>query len=262
MKPAVTYPNAAIENGSLQNTLGPDPLFFQELVELNEAGLFTLENDIVTYANPAFCIVMEESIGNIVGHSICKKIIDEDQKKVLQVIQKLISKEIDFFTDNLRIASKNGNLKYFSFHLRVKNISHQGKAIIIGASRDSTRRVLHKEELKISEKRYRKIFENSHEAITFLDFNSGKMIDCNRNALKLYGAKSKKELMNLPKENFHRNFLKSPHSADRFIAGKMKEALNNGKSYATFEAKKLTGKNLFTMALLWPTIPIRKTQNC
>ncbi|MEZ4956671.1 MAG: ATP-binding protein [Saprospiraceae bacterium] len=348
-------------------------LDFQEMVELNVAGLFTLENDIVTYANSAFCAILEKKTEAVVGSSILERMPLKDQAKLKDILHKMADGIITTASDNFKVKVHRRKIKYFSLHLKLAEKLPNNKVKIIGASRDSTERVLasielekakgkfealyknmmagiviydyvgekvidcnesaykmlgfetkeefvkltrydifpktshyfpgvdihdeirkhgrmivnhqsvstlgifngknnkevlakinviptfykkgegfaifhditkevqRKIELQSSEKKYRNIFENSHEAVTFLDVKTGKMIDCNNNALRLYGVASKRDLINLPKENFHQNFITKKLETENYIRSKITEALDQGKAYVSFEAKKLNG---------------------
>ena len=233
----------------LNSTLTDANPNFEDLVELNEAGIFCMENEIITYANAAFCKVLGINQKKIVGYSIYKKVVKEDQEKLKGIFGLMATGALTSISDNFRVFSKKGYLKYFSLHL--KAISVQNKIVkIIGASRDSTERVLARQELVIREKKYKDIFENSHEAISYLDIKSGKIIDCNKNALKLYGAKTIDELKNLPKSNFHQNFFKNSSIAEYIIRDRIQVAINRGKASVTFEAVRLNGEEFIYEGVL------------
>lgn len=366
----------------MSDTVKDQEVIFRELVELNEAGLFTLENDIFTYANPAFCRLLKKDLSEIKGKSIYDFLLKEDAENLQQQINQMSKGQLKVISDNFRKENDQNTIQYISLHLKVTSLKEDGAFRIIGASRDSTERVtasnelkrtkkkyellyrnmlqgvfiydyinetivdsneaclktlgfdtleelkqlnrfdiipqhskyfpdvdihevtrghgvavfkgesfstpgvfvnrkgedvlanvnviptfhkkgeayiifhditrqiLNRKAVKASEKRYRDIFENSHEAITFLDVNSGKLIDCNNNALKLYGAQSKDDLFNLPKENFHENFLLHHYQSKEYMISKIHEAFNKGKSYVTFEAKKLNGEEFIFEAVI------------
>lgn len=357
---------------NVRESISPVP-DFQKMVEINVAGLFTLENDIVTYANPAFCAILEKKAEAVIGSSILERMPLQDQAKLTDILHNMAAGKITVASDNFKVKLNKRKIKYFSLHLKLAEILPNNKVKIIGASRDSMEQVLasielektkekfealyknmmagiviydyigekvidcnesaykmlgfetkeefvkltrydifpktsqyfpgidiheeirkhgrlianrqsvstlgifigknnkevlakinviptfHKKgegfaifhnitkevqrkiELQSSEKRYRNIFENSHEAVTYLDVKTGKVIDCNNNALKLYGVSSKGEIRNLPKENFHQNFIINNLESENYIRSKIAEALEHGKSYVTFEAKKLNG---------------------
>ena len=59
---------------------------------------------------------------------------------------------------------------------------------------DVTNVVYAQKKLKASEKKYRYVFENSHEAILYMDLKLQKVTICNDNALSLFGVSSLEEL--------------------------------------------------------------------
>lgn len=346
---------------------------YEDLVELNEAGLLILENDIIVYGNPSFFRVMERPQEEVIGQSIFHFTAEEDLAELQRQFAELLSGEISLLTNNFRVKLDGDKVKFFSLHAKVKS-EKGGVYTLYAASGNSTARVLAKRELvrtkskfeamyrnmldgifiynyvtektedcndaavrvlnydtkeevleknrfdyipqfshhfpgsdlheitrmhgvmvvegksfftrgvfnikgggqilanvnvvptfdkvgeayvifhdttdtvtqrralKASEKRYRDIFENSHEAISLFDVETGKIIDCNENALQLYGVKSKAQLENLPRGNFHENFFKNHKDAKKYIKSKIKEAKEKGRAFATFEAVKLTGE--------------------
>lgn len=57
--------------------------------------------------------------------------------------------------------------------------------------------------LKSSGKKYRYVFENSHEAIVYLDLKSQKITICNDNALSLFGASNLEEFQKISFNGFY-----------------------------------------------------------
>jgi PAS domain S-box-containing protein len=69
----------------------------------------------------------------------------------------------------------------------------QGQERLLALIRDITDRKQAEEELRESERKYRTLFESSHDALLMIDEDG--IFDCNQKALELYGFSSKEDLI-------------------------------------------------------------------
>ncbi len=76
----------------------------------------------------------------------------------------------------------------FPVELSVSHFPHQDRMMNIFTIRDITDRHQSEQKLRESEQKYRSIFNNSFDGIIYLD-PSGKIIDCNEQAVRIYGGK-------------------------------------------------------------------------
>ena len=67
---------------------------------------------------------------------------------------------------------------------------------LYGTIRDNTEAVSNQNKIETSEKKYKHLFENNPSVMVLYDFETLKIIDCNKEALELYGY-TKEELLNL-----------------------------------------------------------------
>lgn len=122
----------------------------------------------------------------------------------------------------------------------VPTFRNHGEAFII--FQDSTKRVMANKVQKETEKRYRQIFENSHEAIIYYQLNIEKPIICNDNALKLLGIDSLEELSNYSPSDFIIPDEGDTESAVTGYQRVLKETAKNGRHKLSFWLKKKTGE--------------------
>ncbi len=83
--------------------------------------------------------------------------------------------------------------------LAVSEAQRGGKCAYVLCFRDITERRLNEQALRESEERYRTLVENAPEAIVVLDLDSGRFVEANNNAVKLFGF-SKQELFEVGPE--------------------------------------------------------------
>ena len=115
-----------------------------------------------------------------------------------------------------------------------------GEAFII--FQDSTQRIISKKAQRRSERRYREIFNNSHEGIIYMDANTFLPIMCNEQNLKFFGVNSFEEFSALdPNEYFVDELIEGLVPID-FYASKMRQAVEKGRSESIYRIKSQTGE--------------------
>ena len=110
----------------------------------------------------------------------------------------------------------------------VPTFYNSGEAFII--FKDVTNEVLSKKALRTSEGRYKDIYENSHEAIIYIDSKSLDIIMCNNRALDLFGAADIQEFRKIDSTRFYLDDCSKPLSSKRMYISIVRNALYNGRS--------------------------------
>lgn len=103
-----------------------------------------------------------------------------------------------------------------------------GEAFII--FKDVTNEVLSKKALRVSEGRYKDIYENSHEAIIYIDSKSLDIIMCNNKALDIFGASDIQEFRTIDSSCFYLDDYSTTTCSKRMYISIVKEALSTGRS--------------------------------
>ena len=113
--------------------------------------------------------------------------------------------------------------------------THQerGEAFII--FRDTTKRIKAQKILKSREKKYRQIFEHSHEAILYFDVKKQMVTDCNDKALKLFEIENKESFFQSDFRNFYDDQTSEMNAFD-FFEKQVNIAVENGISNFQFLA--------------------------
>lgn len=115
-----------------------------------------------------------------------------------------------------------------------------GEAFII--FQDSTQRIMAKKVQQQTEKRYREIFDNSHEGIIYMDANTFFPIMCNEQNLKFFGVNSFEEFSNLEYGEYFADAATEGLDPIESYVSKMKEAVRTGRSESSYRVKSQTGE--------------------
>jgi PAS domain S-box-containing protein len=94
----------------------------------------------------------------------------------------------------VKALTKNGNEIWID--LTADIIQYEGEKATLGMVYDITDRKLLEENIKISEKYYRELFESAHDSIIIFDPVSERVYDVNERACKIYGF-TRKEFLNI-----------------------------------------------------------------
>ena len=186
---------------------------YKILVEASPNGVVTVNKiGIVTFCNPTFLKLTGYSESEIIGKHISKlpTIRKKDIPKYLKILISAFKgdklSEIKFL-----YITKSGEERFGAATISV--IKHEGKILeLMLLLRDITDEKNTKEALKegekkaedslrMSERKYRTIFENMNDSMIIHDFK-GKIIDFNKNLMKLIGYKKREEIMNMGLADF------------------------------------------------------------
>jgi len=115
-----------------------------------------------------------------------------------------------------------------------------GEAFII--FQDSTKRIMAKKAQRTLEKRYREIFDNSHEGIVYMDAKTFTPIMCNEQSLHIFGVNSFSEFTKLNPNEYIVDDLIEGIKPIKFYASKMEETVRNGRSESIYQIKSRTGE--------------------
>jgi PAS domain S-box-containing protein len=99
-----------------------------------------------------------------------------------------------------QVITKEGEIKDVS--IKASLVEFRGKKMLHGIFRDITERKKMQQALSESEEKYRKLFEESNDAIFVADAEAGIIIDCNHRATELTG-KAKSELIGQHQRTLH-----------------------------------------------------------
>jgi PAS domain S-box-containing protein len=184
---------------------------------------------IITYANPA----IERMYGYEEGEMIGKDTItlNADSKIAEQIMSSMI-KTGSWKGETL---SQKKNKETFPTQLSLSTIRDEKGNLIamMGSVRDITERKKAEETLRESEEKYRKLFEETTDAVFVADAETGIITDCNRAAAELVG-REKSELI-----GEHQRILHPPGETEGEFSRTFKQHLA-GKKGQVLEAQVIT----------------------
>jgi len=171
-----------------------DSIPFDLLVEENEAGILYLENDIIVYSNKTFASIIGEKQQLIKGKSILKFIHKNDKERLKKEIERLVSGKKNKISSDFLITHPQNSDLYISLHLNVSERKN-GNTKIIGASRNSTKRVSNLAKLNQTESLLDVLYDNILSGIMIYNYNTETIVGFNPTALKIFGYDKSSELL-------------------------------------------------------------------
>jgi PAS domain S-box-containing protein len=145
-----------------------------------------------TFVNEAFCRFFAKSFDEVVGREWYPDVFAEDIPALVDQLQ-LLSPDNPLVEVEYRLTSGTGEIHWVQFVNR-GFFDPQGRLLETQAvGRDITRRKQLEETLRVSESKFRIIFENEIYGILIYDFESGEILDVNQTVVSMYGY-SREEL--------------------------------------------------------------------
>ncbi len=187
---------------------------YQNLYEKNKAGVFTLDIDSkILKGNTSFFKMLD---------GFCKQgdyLFTKKQNKEWEIILESLGEHSYSQNYQTQFSLSNGVEKIFIFNWYIDIERNQIEGSVIDLTNIQKTTLA----LKQSEEKYRLIFEETNDAILFLD--SDKIIDCNRRSLQLFGV-PQEELLN--KNLFDLSFNTNNQSKKKYNS--LKDENNNYRS--------------------------------
>lgn len=217
------------------NNLFSEAIPYDILVEQNEAGIFCLKNEIISYANKAFLEVLGIEEQAVLGTSILEQVAEADRSILEEGLEKMIKGEALRFSKDLQLNRTSEKVTYFSLHLKVLKREEAGVKII-GASREATSRVLKNIELNQTKSMYEALYHNTLEGVIIYDYAQEKITDHNKRALELMGYEKSENLLKVNRFQFVPQYTNYYPGIDAH-----KETENDGRRVMNGEAFKAAG---------------------
>ncbi len=143
-------------------------------------------------------IVVNERWAEIIGYTLAELMPvsiemwtgfahPDDLKRSDELLQKHFEGELDYYETEVRLRHKDGHWVWVLDRGKVATWTEDGEPLIMsGTHQDISQRKQAEEDLRASEKRYRSLFEQTHDAVFILDFK-GQHLDANRRAADMLG---------------------------------------------------------------------------
>jgi hypothetical protein len=172
---------------------------FRALAEKSLVGIAMLQEGVYEYVNPKFAEITGYERDELIGHPPAKLFHPSDRDYVRRQMQRRLAGEIEEAHYEAHIVTKSDETR--TLEVLGSRLIYQGKPAIIGMMRDITKRKKAEEALSQSERRYRRLFETSQEAIV-ITTPGGTILDANPAACALNGY-AREELIGMDASTFY-----------------------------------------------------------
>ena len=197
---------------------------FRKITEKSLTGIAITQDGIVKYVNETIADLIEYSIQEILDweqNGFINLVYPDDRTITIERLRKIDinSERTPFFL--CRLVTKSGSIKHVN--INSKQFLFKGKEAILTTFVDLTEKIGAERKLKISETKYRHLFDNSPDMIILTNME-GNFIDVNRAFIE-YSEYSKEEIIG--KNYSILTELTSPATLPLFIE-KHEEIVSNG----------------------------------
>jgi PAS domain S-box-containing protein len=157
---------------------------YRTLFEFSPNGIIIQDaSGSILDVNPAFCELMNLQRNDLLGKNIVTVVHPDARKNVRENIRKILKgAKLSHIEKNIR---KDGSAIFVQLNER-KFLLPDGHPGIISIVSDITKQKIAQEALLKSEESYRGLFNSANDAIYIQD-KSGRFLDINKGALKMYG---------------------------------------------------------------------------
>jgi PAS domain S-box-containing protein len=177
---------------------------------------------VLTYVSPVVTRILGYSEEEVLGRSLLEMVHPDDVGGVQKNLMHIISRGIDRVTSSFRFRHRDGHYLWFESTTNVIRDEQTGKILeLFSISREITERKAKEDALITSEERYRRLIEQSFDAVII--HKEGRIIVANDAALAIAGVQSPEDLVG-------RSIFDFIHPVSRNIVEKRVAELNNTDS--------------------------------
>ncbi len=185
---------------------------FSDIAERSFDGIVTSDMEkIVTYVNHAYAEMHGYSAKEMIGMKVedfhnlrTKKNIDENNVAGNQVIKQ------GSWLGELEHIRKDGT-PFPTYHSVTLLKDNDGKPKgVLTICKDISQQKLEHQRMQESEEKYRTLFERANEAILIFDLETGRILDANKQAERLFG-RQRREIVRMHQVELH-----PPHQAEYY----------------------------------------------
>ncbi len=184
------------EQKKVETTLRERELSLLHALRVSRAGfwLFDMETGTLEISNEAYDLLPANIVQGIsdIQRILRHWIHPDDFFRVKEIFEKAIA-EGSTFEFECRIVDREGNERFVRQSGIVDRGENRRTTRILGVTFDISDMRKREKEIQESEARYRILFDQTFDAVTV--FENGKIVECNSQALELYGATEKGQLI-------------------------------------------------------------------
>lgn len=215
----------------MQAGLREAELKFRTLAEKSMVGVYIVQKGTFIYVNPRFAQVFGYEPNELIGVSSVDVIISEQFKNItLEHVRARLSGEIESVNYEVMGVRKDGSNNWVEFYGTRTQIDDE--PTIIGSMIDITERKKIEEELRLSEQKYKLLFDSNPLPLWMIAKSDLSIIAVNHAATKHYGYTAEEFLSMTIKD------VRPPEEWDEMYKGYAQEAPMWGNTITTRHRKK------------------------
>lgn len=170
---------------------------FRNITEQSFMSIYIIQDGLFKYRNQRATDVSgysEDDIKNWSSYEYAKIIHPEDREYVLEQSRKKQEGEPDVINRyKFRIIKKSGEIAWIDNFS--KTINYKGRPADLVMTEDITEKIASEQKLKESEEKYKYFFDNAQVGLYWSRISDGKFLECNEIFAKLFGYKTREELL-------------------------------------------------------------------
>lgn len=157
---------------------------YRAVVESTNDGIIIVQDGVVTFANPRMAELDGSTVEHLIGSPITDHIDASDMGKVTEMYSRRIAGEDVPATYEAILKRNDGSQAYADLNLA--RITFEQRPAVLATIRDITQRKQTDEALRVSEARFRALFENSIDAV-MLTLTDGSVLAANKEMGRMLG---------------------------------------------------------------------------
>lgn len=173
------------ERNKMQEALEKSEQKYRNLIENAQDGIIITQDGEFKLVNKVFCETVEYTQEELMGMSFLQLVDPSDRERLKEYHVLRMGGSRHHMIYEARGISKTG--RPIDFEINTTYIDFNDKPATFIILRDQTERKKMEETVRNSEKKYRKLFEAESDAIFLIEKESGKILDANPAATKIYG---------------------------------------------------------------------------
>ena len=207
---------------------------YRSLVENAHDGIIITQFGKFKFVNRAFCNMVEYTEEELMESDFLKVVAEKDKERLANYHVRRMAGETNQMIYEAEGISKSGRTTHFEINTSFLEYNgHPATFIII---RDHTQHKILEETLIANERKYRRLFEAESDAIFLIEKETGKILDANPAATKIYGY-------------CNEEFLKLKNTDISAEPEKSKEASDNDAPYIPIRYHKKKDGSVFAVEI-------------
>ncbi|MGA2516788.1 MAG: sigma 54-interacting transcriptional regulator [Thermodesulfobacteriota bacterium] len=175
---------STVEGDRVFTLMGAEHPYRVMVETMNEAAITLASDGTILYCNQRFADIVKGSLEKVIGSSIYPYISSKD----LQLFKALVEQGLKGNSKEGELALQAGGENSVPVLLSVSPLQRTDMpGAVCAVMVDITERKKMEEALKISETRYRRLFEAAQDGILILDAETGQIVDVNPFLLEMLG---------------------------------------------------------------------------